>query len=287
MANQDEEIHPENQQSWGTWEELLLASAVKRHGFKNWDSVALELRTKTCLPHLLTTAQICQQKYLDLNRRFNTTTNLHHSHTPEEDYPDEEQNNVDTDIIDNNFVNVPWFEELRKLRVAELKQEVQRYDVSILTLRLKVKKLEEERERSFQGDSNTEKPDLKPDGLENEEDKPGGEDAVPKLEEAEPVQGGSGGPDPVVSGSSRKALEEGAGGGGEEESCELGDSVTQRSGESLSSGRKRKGSEGKEEVSVTGGEETVAVSSEPFIGLLEVIGAHKNASLFESLLQSQ
>uniref|UniRef100_A0A6N2KU89 Bromo domain-containing protein n=1 Tax=Salix viminalis TaxID=40686 RepID=A0A6N2KU89_SALVM len=310
MANQDEEIHPENQQSWGTWEELLLASAVKRHGFKNWDSVALELRTKTCLPHLLTTAQICQQKYLDLNRRFNTN-NLHHSHTPEEDYQDEEQNNVDTDIIDNSFVNVPWFEELRKLRVAELKQEVQRYDVSILTLRLKVKKLEEERERSFQGDSNTEKPDLKPDRLENEEDKPGtvsgeesdrenrsvnesnstasggGEDAVPKLEEAQPVQGGSGGPDPVVSGSSRKALEEGAGGGGEEESCELGDSVTQRSSESLSSGRKRKGSEGKEEVSVTGGEETVAVSSEPFIGLLEVIGAHKNASLFESLLQSQ
>ncbi|KAB5520242.1 hypothetical protein DKX38_024561 [Salix brachista] len=288
MANQDEEIHPENQQSWGTWEELLLASAVKRHGFKNWDSVALELQTKTCLPHLLTTAQICQQKYLDLNRRFNTN-NLHHSHTPEEDYQDEEQNNVDTDIIDNNFVNVPWFEELRKLRVAELKQEVQRYDVSILTLRLKVKKLEEERERSFQGDSNTEKPDLKPDRLENEEDKQGtvsgeesdrenrsvnesnstasdgGEDAVPKLEEAEPVQGGSGGPDPVVSGSSRKALEEGAGGGGEDESCELGDSVTQ----------------------LSSGEETVAVSSEPFIGLLEVIGAHKNASLFESLLQSQ
>ena len=179
------------------------------------------------------------------------------------------------------------------------------------TLRLKVKKLEEERQRSFQGDSNTEKPDLKPDRLENEEDKPGtvsgeesdrenrsvnesnstasggGEDAVPKLEEAEPVQGGSGGPDPVVSGSSRKALEEGAGGGGEEESCELGDSVTRLSSESLSSGRKRKGSEGKEEVSVAGGEETVAVSSEPFIGLLEVIGAHKNASLFESLLQSQ
>ncbi|KAF9665444.1 hypothetical protein SADUNF_Sadunf16G0123200 [Salix dunnii] len=315
MANQNEEIHPENQQSWGTREELLLASAVKRHGFKNWDSVALELQTKTYLPHLLTTAQICQQKYLDLNRRFNTTTtnNLHHSHTPEEDCQDEEQNKVDTDIINNNFVNVPWLEELRKLRVAELKQEVQRYDVSILTLRMKVKKLEEERERSFQGDTNTEKPDLKPDRLENEEDEPGkpgtvsgeesdrenrsvnesnstasggGEDAVPKLEEVEPVQGGSGGPDPVASGSSRKAPGEGAGGGGEEESCELGDSVTQLSSESLSSGRKRKGSEGKE-VSETGGEETVAVSSGPFIGLLEVIGAHKNGSLFESLLQSQ
>ncbi|KAI9402175.1 hypothetical protein POPTR_001G229300v4 [Populus trichocarpa] len=315
MANQEEDIHHQNQQSWGTWEELLLASAVKRHGFKNWDSVALELQTKTCLPHLLTTAQICQQKYLDLNRRFNTTTinNLHHNHTPEEDNQDEEQNNINTDIINNNIVSVPWLEELRKLRVAELKQEVQRYDVSILTLQLKVKKLEEEREISVQeGDGNTEKPDLKADRLINEDEpgKPGsvsgeesdpedrsvnesnstasggGEDAVAKLEEVEPVQGGSGEPDPVVSGSNRKALDEGGGGGGEE-SCEFGDSVTQLSCESLNSGRKRKGSERKEEVSVTGGEETVAVKSEPVVGFLEMIRAHRNGSLFESLLESQ
>ncbi|XP_011002322.1 PREDICTED: muscle M-line assembly protein unc-89-like isoform X3 [Populus euphratica] len=303
MANQEEDIHLQNQQSWGTWEELLLASAVKRHGFKNWDSVALELQTKTCLPHLLTTAQICQQKYLDLNRRFNTTTtnNLHHNHTPEEDIQDEEQNNISTDIINNNIVSVPWLEELRKLRVAELKQEV--------------KKLEEERERSVQeGDGNTEKPDLKPDRLRNEGEpgKPGsvsgeesdredrsvnesnstasggGEEAVAKLEGVEPVQGGSGEPDPVVSGSNRKAMDEGGGGGsGGDESCEYGDSVTQLSSESLSSGRKRKGSERKEEVSVTGGEETVAVKSEPVVGFLEMIRAHRNGSLFESLLESQ
>ncbi|KAI9402177.1 hypothetical protein POPTR_001G229300v4 [Populus trichocarpa] len=181
------------------------------------------------------------------------------------------------------------------------------------TLQLKVKKLEEEREISVQeGDGNTEKPDLKADRLINEDEpgKPGsvsgeesdpedrsvnesnstasggGEDAVAKLEEVEPVQGGSGEPDPVVSGSNRKALDEGGGGGGEE-SCEFGDSVTQLSCESLNSGRKRKGSERKEEVSVTGGEETVAVKSEPVVGFLEMIRAHRNGSLFESLLESQ
>ena len=181
------------------------------------------------------------------------------------------------------------------------------------TLQLKVKKLEEERERSVQeGDGNTEKPDLKPDRLRKEDEpgKPGsvsgeeseredrsvnesnstasggGEDAVAKLEEVEPVQGGSSEPDPVVSGSNRKALDEGGGGGGEE-LCEFGDSVTQLSSESLNSGRKRKGSERKEEVSVTGGEETVAVKSEPVVGFLEMIRAHRNGSLFESLLESQ
>ncbi|KAJ6947955.1 muscle M-line assembly protein unc-89-like isoform X2 [Populus alba x Populus x berolinensis] len=114
----------------------------------------------------------------------------------------------------------------------------------------------------------------------------GGEDAVAKLDEVEPVQGGSSEPDPVVSGSNSKALDEGGGGGGEE-LCEFGDSVTQLSSESLNSGRKRKESGRKEEVSVTGGEETVAVKSEPVVGFLEMIRAHRNGSLFESLLESQ
>nr|TKR66038.1 muscle M-line assembly protein unc-89-like isoform X2 [Populus alba] len=252
MANQEEDIHHQNQQSWGTWEELLLASAVKRHGFKNWDSVALELQTKTCLPHLLTTAQICQQKYLDLNRRFNTTTinNLHHNHTPEEDNQDEEQNNINTGIINNNIISVPWLEELRKLRVAELKQEVQRYDVSILTLQLKVKKLEEERERSVQeGDGNTEKPDLMPDKLRKED---------------EPGKPGS------VSG---------------EESDREDRSVNESN--STASGGVEDAVAKLEEVSVTGGEETVAVKSEPVVGFLDMIRAHRNGSLFESLLESQ
>nr|QBQ34584.1 MYB [Populus davidiana x Populus alba var. pyramidalis] len=94
-----------------------------------------------------------------------------------------------------------------------------------------------------------------------------------------------------MSGSNRKEVEEGGGGGGDggEESCEVGDSVNQLSSESLSSGRKRKGRERKE-FSVTGGDETVvvcSVKSEPLVGFLEMIRAHKNGSLFESLLENQ
>ncbi|KAJ6895361.1 hypothetical protein NC651_021766 [Populus alba x Populus x berolinensis] len=326
MAIEEEGKHKnQNQQTWGTWEELLLASAVKRHGFKNWDSVSLEIQTKTSLPLVLTTPENCQQKYHDLNHRFNTNNKLHHHTRKPLDFQ-EQHNNINTadnSNTTNKLVNIPWLEELRQLRVAELKQEVQRYDVSILTLQLKVKRLEEERERSAQGgDSNTQKSDLKEERPEIEKEqesgkpvsvsgeesdwenrsvnesnstgtggKGGGEDAVGELEKLEPVRSGSGEPDPVMSGSNRKEVEEGGGGGGDggEESCEVGDSVNQLSSESLSSGRKRKGRERKE-FSVTGGDETVvvcSVKSEPLVGFLEMIRAHKNGSLFESLLENQ
>lgn len=96
--------------TWTTWEELLLACALKRHGFQNWDSVAMEIQARRSLPHLLITAQNCQQKYHDLKRRFTATA---------------KDNDADTDTV-------PWLEELRKLRVAELRNEVHRSDVSIL-----------------------------------------------------------------------------------------------------------------------------------------------------------
>jgi hypothetical protein len=135
MAVEEEGKHKnQNQQTWGTWEELLLASAVKRHGFKNWDSVSLEIQTKTSLPLVLTTPENCQQKYHDLNHRFNTNNKLHH-HTRKPPDFQEQHNNINTadnSNTTNKHVNIPWLEELRQLRVAELKQEVQRYDVSIL-----------------------------------------------------------------------------------------------------------------------------------------------------------
>ncbi|KAL9371763.1 hypothetical protein Peur_036903 [Populus x canadensis] len=326
MAIEEEGKHKnQNQQTWGTWEELLLASAVKRHGFKNWDSVSLEIQTKTSLPLVLTTPENCQQKYHDLNHRFNTNNKLHHPTRKPPDFQEQHENinTAGNSNTTNKLVNIPWLEELRQLRVAELKQEVQRYDVSILTLQLKVKRLEEERERSVQGgDSNTQKSDLKEERPEIEKEhesgkpvsvsgeesdwenrsvnesnstgtggKGGGEDAVGELEKLEPVRSGSGEPDPVMSGSNRREVEEGGGGGGDggEESCEVGDSVNQLSSESLSSGRKRKGRESKE-FSVTGGDETVvvcSVKSEPLVGFLEMIRAHKNGSLFESLLENQ
>lgn len=92
--------------TWTTWEELLLACAVKRHGTKDWGSVAMELQARSSLS-LLFTSQVCKNKYDDLKRRFT-------------------ENETDDSTI-------PWLEELRKLRVSELKQEVQRYEKTART----------------------------------------------------------------------------------------------------------------------------------------------------------
>lgn len=110
--------HHHHHQGWGTWEELLLASAVNRHGFKDWDAVAMEVQSRTTRPHLLATARHCEQKFHDLNRRFANQCNDH--------LPPPRQNG------DSDSDHVPWLDELRKQRVAELRREVQRRDVSIL-----------------------------------------------------------------------------------------------------------------------------------------------------------
>lgn len=102
-------------QAWGTWEELLLACAVKRHGFRDWDSVATEVRSRTSNAAVFVSANICKQKYRDLKLRFQES---------QTDAAAEEEERIGN--------NIPWLEQLRSLRVAELRREVQRYDVSIL-----------------------------------------------------------------------------------------------------------------------------------------------------------
>lgn len=181
---------------WSTWEELLLASAVKRHGLKDWDTVARELqnrhrhRSSSSLPPTLFTAQICKNKFKHLRRRF---TNNHRSasnntavtagaggvgggggESENNELPREAQSDDDDE---NDGLGgggggggggegdcFPWLEELRKLRVAELKQEVHRYDLSIRSLQMKVKTMEEEREKSLREDDDqhddVKKPDL-------------------------------------------------------------------------------------------------------------------------------
>ncbi|KAK4372214.1 hypothetical protein RND71_007598 [Anisodus tanguticus] len=144
--------------TWSTWEELLLAFAVKRHGFKDWESVAMELQTRSTLPVQLT-PQICKDKYRDLRRRFMNSYNNNNGYDEKiNDGGGVEEEDVDAD----GQVTIPWIEELRQLRVAELKQEVQRYDLSIQSLQLKVKKMEEEREQSLKEESlnDGQKPDL-------------------------------------------------------------------------------------------------------------------------------
>ncbi|KAK3224034.1 hypothetical protein Dsin_011059 [Dipteronia sinensis] len=290
MTSKEDESSDKTTSSWGTWEELLLACAVKRHGLRNWDSVAMELRTKTSLPHLLTSAQFCKQKYMDLKRRFK----------------DQHQS--------DNHNNIPWLEHLRKVRVDELKQDLQRYDLSINCLQLKVKRLEEERDRSLDNNntSNEPEPDLnQPNTSLNDDDKRPQKSEEPDKTCARLVSGdesdrenrsvnesnstglsdkvgGEGGGELVK--SEADPCRSGLGGDGagqgqgqttkeSEESEELGDSVTQLSSDvqsSASFGRKKR-------KIGSGGD----AKSEPLIELLDVIRTHKHASLFERRFKLQ
>ncbi|XP_028203900.1 lateral signaling target protein 2 homolog isoform X2 [Glycine soja] len=159
--HQQQQQQQHRNEVWGTWEELLLACAVNRHGFKDWDAVAMEVQSRTT--RLLATAHHCEQKFDDLSRRFADQCN--------DDVPPSRQNGGAAAISDH----VPWLDELRKLRVAELRREVQRSDVSILSLQLEVKRLEEEKTKEKDG-KDDKKPDLAVSGeLRPENDKTGGE----------------------------------------------------------------------------------------------------------------
>ncbi|KAL5098490.1 hypothetical protein RYX36_002817 [Vicia faba] len=168
--NQNKNLNQDHQEqqhhAWDTWEELLLACAVNRHGFKDWDTVAMEVQSRTNRPTLLATAHHCEQKFHDLSRRFT------------DDAPPPQQNGDASD-------HVPWLDKLRKQRVAELRRDVQRSDVSILSLQLQVKKLEEEKAKE-NGREEDKKPDLVVTAEEErprpEKDKTGGE-----MEEAKPA----------------------------------------------------------------------------------------------------
>ncbi|KAK8963165.1 hypothetical protein KSP40_PGU014888 [Platanthera guangdongensis] len=126
---------------WGTWEELLLASAVNRHGTRSWDSVAMEIQARSPFSDLLT-PQTCRRRYLDLKRRFESVG----------EGIDEESDVAGGGEESGSPADVPWLEELRKIRMAELRREVDRYDVSITSLQSKLKNLRAERERDDAGD---------------------------------------------------------------------------------------------------------------------------------------
>lgn len=105
-------------QVWGTWEELLLTCAVKRHGSKDWDSVAKEVVSRSSLN---ASAPSCRLKYQDLKRRFQDSV--------DDDDDGRGNNGAVAEDIDGE---IPWLEQLRSLRVAELRRDVQRCDESIL-----------------------------------------------------------------------------------------------------------------------------------------------------------
>ncbi|CAI9097421.1 OLC1v1033847C1 [Oldenlandia corymbosa var. corymbosa] len=142
----------EEDSKWGTWEELLLACAVNRYGTNNWESVAAEIQKRSSIPNpLLLTPGSCRKKYLHLTRRFFTRNRLlvgdNKSDCSDGAGAGAGSGDVDGDIVATDK-SVPLLEELRKLRVAELRREVERYDLSIVSLQSKVERMKEDRERS-------------------------------------------------------------------------------------------------------------------------------------------
>ncbi|XP_050387053.1 uncharacterized protein LOC126803311 [Argentina anserina] len=213
-------------ESWGTWEELLLACAVKRHGVDDWESVAMEVQGKTSLPQLHTTAYNCKRKYHDLQRRFHQA----------DDDPDP---------------TIPWLPHLKNLRLAQLRQDLHRYDVSIMSLQLKVKRLEE-------GEKVDEDP--KPD-LEEQDSK-----RRPKGHSGSDSDKGS----CETVAKKRRRQERGESGSSEAQS-------------SASLTRKRR----RELESQDQPNEQVTEKSEPLAAILQMIRAHQHGSLFERRLTSQ
>lgn len=113
---------------WGTWEELLLGGAVLRHGTRDWNLVAAELRGRTVCPYTVT-PEMCKAHYEDLQQRF--------------------------------YGCKAWFEELRKQRMAELKRALELSENSIGSLESKLETLKAERGNDCQVDndcSQTESP---------------------------------------------------------------------------------------------------------------------------------
>ncbi|OWM91278.1 uncharacterized protein LOC116202426 isoform X2 [Punica granatum] len=102
---------------WGTWEELLLGGAVLRHGTRDWEMVASELRSRILCPFDFT-PEVCKAKYEDLRHRFSGCS--------------------------------AWFEELRKQRMEELRQALERSESSIGSLQSKLKTLMAKKEESDQ-----------------------------------------------------------------------------------------------------------------------------------------
>ncbi|KZV53326.1 DNA-binding bromodomain-containing protein [Dorcoceras hygrometricum] len=176
MALPDNKQEPDGDDSfrWGTWEELLLAFAVNRHGAGAgaWLSIASELQKRSSDPNLALTAQNCRQKYLDLKRRY-VSQNDDESVTT--DKPNDDETGASATTL---------LEELRKLRVAELRREVQRYDLNIESLELKMKSMEEEKERGSRRERN--RPDLE---RKSEENRSEGDVKLDEEPSSEPVAG--------------------------------------------------------------------------------------------------
>lgn len=238
---------------WGTLEELLLACAVSRHGTASWDSVATEVQTRSPLaarPRL--TARSCRLRFHHLHRRFSVAG-------AEVAGAEGEGEDPDASAADG------WLDELRRLRVAELRREVERCDLSIGTLQAKVEQMKEERERSLSGEAKKEEV--------TGEDNLSGEEAGRSCRESNSTDLKR----PKNSGDQSGVKEDDATAKLEEFS---GESMAASKESSASQRRRRKASAGDEES------EEASVQSQPLAALLDRVAA-RFGSVFERLQETQ
>ncbi|XP_010519722.1 PREDICTED: uncharacterized protein LOC104799085 isoform X1 [Tarenaya hassleriana] len=143
---------PKPHGQWTILEELLLVFAVKRHGSKNWDAIANELQSRGAIQRnyvscSVITPETCRDEFLRLRYRFS--------------------GEMTAEADEEEVCPAPMLEELRQIRIEELRREVKQHDVSIALLESKIKRLEEESERRL-----TEKTDLRGGESERGELKP-------------------------------------------------------------------------------------------------------------------
>ncbi|KAJ0989779.1 hypothetical protein J5N97_008135 [Dioscorea zingiberensis] len=239
---------------WGTWEDLLLASAVRRHGADCWDSVAAELRPRSSSGHLLN-PRSCRLRFIHLHRRFSVGN------------PFSERPQTRSDV--------PWLEDLRRLRVAELRREVQRYDASIMSLEQKVKRLRESCEDG-NGGGTTGNIAGDPDRISGWSSKDSNS-ADPKGGAAEPEPGQEVGrePDPAADRSCH--------GSTATETRESGDA---QSSAALKKRRSWRRSKKKQEAALPAAE-PAKIESRPLMSFIEMITSDKLCSVLMRRLESQ
>ncbi|KAL2642333.1 hypothetical protein R1flu_009920 [Riccia fluitans] len=126
------DAHKPGSNGWGTCAELLLVSAVRKHGPLNWRLIALELKARALVLNTSPSCfseEACRFRYNVLKGKFASSSKI-------------SSGNMGDDVGFDGGILV---EELRKLRMSDLKQELQQYDSSIRQMQWKIRKMKDER----------------------------------------------------------------------------------------------------------------------------------------------
>uniref|UniRef100_A0A453RJV2 Uncharacterized protein n=1 Tax=Aegilops tauschii subsp. strangulata TaxID=200361 RepID=A0A453RJV2_AEGTS len=254
---------------WGTLEELLLACAVSRHGTSSWESVASEVQSRSPSAAARLTPTSCRLRFRLLHRRFAAGADVDGGGEPDP----------------NAAVSDAWVDELRKLRVAELRREVERYDLSIGSLQSKVKRLKEERERSLSGETTPALKDERETGNESPEEA-GGENGLSGAAadgDAEVKD------EPAAGEMAAKDEASGESAAGSKEADAVKESSDVQSSASPSRKRRRRLRKvgGGDVASTSAPVPLPAAVAEPLLAFLQSVRTSKSGAVFERRLESQ